>query len=113
MELGKALIMMLISSISDVDWCFCKWVENRCRFRSSKWIWVGARATKINDFWIDCIFSPRTILIVVFKKLAGILSTTVIEPAVVLIPVSTRKSQQIQAALRRNWYVGSGGRKPG
>jgi len=25
MELGKALTMMLISSISDVDWCCCKW----------------------------------------------------------------------------------------
>jgi hypothetical protein len=29
--------MMLISSISDVDWCFSKWVKNRCRFRSSEW----------------------------------------------------------------------------
>jgi uncharacterized membrane protein YidH (DUF202 family) len=27
--------MMMISSISDVDWCCCKWVENRSRFRSS------------------------------------------------------------------------------
>jgi hypothetical protein len=46
--------MMPISSISDVDWCCCKWVENRCRFRSPKWTWVGARATKINGFWTDC-----------------------------------------------------------
>jgi hypothetical protein len=27
--------MMLISSISDVGWCCCKWVENRSQFRSS------------------------------------------------------------------------------
>src|SRR5579871_1560382 len=26
--------MILISSISDIDWCSCKWVENRGRFRS-------------------------------------------------------------------------------
>jgi hypothetical protein len=26
--------MMLMSSISDVDWCCCYWVENHCRFRS-------------------------------------------------------------------------------
>jgi hypothetical protein len=31
----KALIMMLMSSISDVGRCCCKWVENRSRFRSS------------------------------------------------------------------------------
>jgi Tetratricopeptide repeat len=45
-ELGKALIVMLISSISDVDWCYCKWVENRSRFRSSKSTWVGASGHK-------------------------------------------------------------------
>ena len=32
----KALTIMLISSISDVDWSCGQWVENRSRFRSSK-----------------------------------------------------------------------------
>jgi len=39
LELRKALTMMLMSSISDVDWCCCKWFENRSRFRSLRSIW--------------------------------------------------------------------------
>jgi hypothetical protein len=33
--------MMQTTSISDVNWCCCKWVENRSRFRSSKSICAG------------------------------------------------------------------------
>jgi hypothetical protein len=47
--------MMLISSISDVDRRYCKWVENRGRFRSSESI-LQIRAWNLG--WRSCQDRP-------------------------------------------------------
>jgi hypothetical protein len=43
---------MLISSISDVDRCYCQWIENRCRFRSFKWTWLALGPQKSMVFGV-------------------------------------------------------------
>jgi hypothetical protein len=49
---------MLMSSISDVDGCCCEW-EKSLSIYNFQMTWVGARATKINDFWFDCSAMPN------------------------------------------------------